>query len=185
MTNIFLASASPRRKELLELIGYEFSIKVANIDETIDPNLNLDSELLRLSRDKANAIKVSDDDIVIAADTIVTINGRILGKPKDHNDAYEMLKVLNNNSHQVITSVCIKKGIEMYNFLDSATIKFKNADQNDLLAYANSDEPLDKAGAYAIQGKASIFIDSIIGDYYTIVGLPVSKVHTILKGLLR
>ncbi len=184
MSKIILASASPRRSELLSLMGYNFEVRVEAVDESIDKNLPITDEIKRLAIKKANAINVNKDEIVIAADTVVVIGNEVLGKPKTAENAYKMLEKLNNKTHEVITAVAIIKDDKVETIVDISKITFKNVDKDDLAEYANSEEPLDKAGAYAIQGKAGLFIDSISGDYYSIMGLPISKVHTIIKKLI-
>ncbi len=184
MRNLILASQSPRRKELLEKCGYPFSVCVADIDEKIDTSIPLESAIQELAYLKAKKIfDDHQDSIVIGSDTIVTINGLILGKPKDENDAFNTLKMLSGKTHQVITGLSIITKEKTYNHVSVNDVTFYELSDEEILKYISTNEPMDKAGSYAIQGIASRYIQSIQGDYYAIVGLPVSVVYHILKEL--
>ncbi len=184
MRKLILASQSPRRKELLEKCGYPFEVIVADIDETIDANIPLKKAIQQLAYQKAK--KVFDehpDAIVIGSDTIVSIDQKILGKPKDEKEAYDTLKLLSNRTHQVITGLSILSKEKNYSHVSVNQVTFYDLSDEEINKYISTNEPMDKAGSYAIQGIASRYIKSIEGDYYAIVGLPVSVVYHILKEL--
>ena len=182
MKNIILASKSPRRKQLLELLGYPFEIIVSDIEEEINPNNDLVKEIEKLSFQKANAVfKNHKDKIVIGADTIVKINNEVLGKPRDEQEAKQMLQKLSNNYHEVVTGVTILSEDKVETFSSIALVKFCELSKEEIDEYIKTKEPMDKAGAYAIQGYGSKFIEKIEGDYYTVMGLPVSKLYHKLK----
>ena len=179
---IVLASKSPRRKELLSLLNIPFEIIVSDIDEKIDLNNDIYSEIEKLSFQKAKAVfKKNNDAIVIGADTIVYINKQVLGKPKDKEDARRMLKMLSNNIHEVITGVTIISNKSIDTFSQSAKVYFYPLLDEEIEEYIDSIEPLDKAGAYAIQGLGAKFVKKIDGDYSTVVGLPIGEVYRRLK----
>lgn len=182
-----LASASPRRKEILELVGLEFKIIPSNFDEsTIEFKGNLNEYSKKLSYYKAKDVFESNqEDIIIASDTIVCINNEILGKPKDKTDAFRMLKLLQNKKHIVLTSVCIMAKNKNYTFISKNYVTFDKMSDDEIIAYIETKEPMDKAGAYAIQGYAAKYIKSIHGDFYGIMGLPISKVMKYLKKITR
>lgn len=182
MRNLILASQSPRRRELLEKCGYPFDVVVADIDESIDSNLPLEDAIQQLAYKKAK--KIFDDypdAIVIGSDTIVSINQNILGKPKDEIDAFNTLKLLSGKTHEVITGLTVLTKEKAYNHVSINHVTFYDLSNEEIKKYISSKEPMDKAGSYAIQGIASRYIKSIEGDYYAIVGLPVSVVYHILK----
>ena len=184
MRKLILASQSPRRKELLEKCGYPFDVIVADIDESIDSSLTLENAIQQLAYKKAK--KIFDDypdAIVIGSDTIVSINKKILGKPKDEQEAFNMLKLLSGKTHEVITGLTILTKEKKYNHVSVNKVTFYDLSDEEIYKYISTKEPMDKAGSYAIQGIASRYIKSIDGDYYAIVGLPVSVVYHILKEL--
>ncbi len=190
MRKFILASASPRRRELLEQLGINFDIMVAPIDESgIDKAMAPDLYTGVLSMYKAAAVaKVLREqgrtkEIVIAADTIVYLDGKILGKPTDDNDAKRMLMELSGKEHEVYTGLCVMRIKDGYSVSRSVKtiVSFKDLSEEEIDAYIKTGEPSDKAGAYAIQGKASAFIKSITGDYFNVVGLPLSELYDILK----
>lgn len=184
MKSIILASQSPRRKELLEKTGCSFIIEAADIDETIDQSKPLTDEILRLSRSKAaHILQRHPDSLVIGSDTIVTIDGNVLGKPADKNDAMEMLRSLSGRTHQVITGLCILSSQKEYLFVSVNDVSFAVLTEDEIEKYVNTGEPMDKAGAYAIQGIASRYITGINGDYYAIMGLPLCAVYEELKNI--
>lgn len=181
---IILASASPRRKEILTQAGIEFEVIPSNFDEDSLEFTNIDNYSKALSYHKAIDVhKNHPNDTIIASDTIVVVNNEILGKPKDENDAYRMLSLLSGKKHSVITSVCIIHQNKIDTFLSKSYVTFYKMSDKDIKEYIATKEPIDKAGAYAIQGKAAKYIRSINGDYYTIVGLPIGKVIRSLKKL--
>ena len=179
---LILASSSPRRKEILSTLNIPFTIQAADIDETIDINLPLAKEIERLSFEKAKAVFNNNQDaIIIGSDTIVTIDNTILGKPKNEEEAYEMLKKLQDKKHSVITAVTIYSKENIETFSITSDVYFYPMSDEEIKNYIKTKEPMDKAGAYAIQGIASRFIKRIDGDYYAIIGLPIGEVYQRLK----
>lgn len=180
---IVLASQSPRRRELLSLMGLDFSVLAANADESMNPSLPIEKEIARVSLRKAQAVQAScgEDDIIIAADTMVCINGQRLGKPADEADASRMLHMLSGNTHQVISGLCVLRGERAVTTTVVTHLHFRPLSNAEIAAYIASGEPMDKAGAYGIQGQAAMFADRLDGDYYNVMGLPVCA----LTGILR
>lgn len=182
MKRLILASGSPRRKELLKELGYEFEVIPSNIDESIDHSKPIKEEIERLSYEKALSVFNNNKDaIVIGSDTIVVKDNIVLGKPKNKEDAKNMIEKLNNGDHKVITAVTIISSKISETFSSTTVVTFGNMDDEEIDDYINSNEILDKAGAYAIQGEAKKYIKSINGDYYTIVGLPIYELKERLK----
>lgn len=182
MNKIILASKSPRRKELLSMLGIKFDVIVSDIDEKIDYQNNLVEEIKKLSYQKAYAVFVThQDDIVIGSDTIVYIDNEVLGKPKSIEEAKHMLHKLSNRTHQVVTAVTIISKDKVDSFASITDVTFYELTDQEINEYVDTVEPLDKAGAYAIQGKGSEFVKSINGDFYTVVGLPIAEVYRHLK----
>ena len=179
---IILASASPRRRELISLITNEFEIHTADVDETIEEGMSPEEAVMLLSLKKAKAVSgLFRGRTVIGADTIVVCDGIILGKPENRENAKEMLRMLSGRIHQVLTGVTITDGEKTDTFFVSSDVTFFNLTEDEISGYAESGEPDDKAGAYAIQGKGSLFVEKINGDYFNIVGFPVSEVNRHLK----
>lgn len=182
---IILASASPRRKEILSLLNIPFEIKVSDADETIDASLPpyFTAETLSLKKATAVAKALACPAIVIAADTIVVKDTKILTKPKDNNDAYTMLKSLSGNWHSVITGVTVmnSQNGESKSFYVETKVHFIEMTDDEIYAYIKTKEPMDKAGAYGIQGAGGAFIDEISGDYFNVVGLPLCRLRQVLK----
>ena len=179
---IILASQSPRRRELLSLITTEFEVITADVDETIDENETAENTVMMLSRKKANAVStLNPGRIVIGADTIVVCDGKILGKPENRKHATEMLRSLSGRTHQVLTGVTITDYYKTETFFVSSDVTFFDLTDEEIISYAESGEPDDKAGAYGIQGKGSLLVEKISGDYFNIVGLPVSTLNKKLK----
>ncbi len=178
---IILASKSPRRKELLSLMGLDFKIITEDIDETMDSSLPVEDEVARLSLEKAKAVRVCDTDIVISADTVVVFDGSVMGKPKSTDEARRMLKSLSGNTHKVLTGVTVKRAKSCITKTVSTLVTFRQLDSEEIEAYIKSGEPMDKAGAYGIQGAAAVFVSRIEGDYFNIVGLPVCTLYEMLK----
>ena len=181
--NLVLASASPRRKELLGLFRLPFSIRVADIDETMDMEKPPFDEVARVSRRKAEAIGREKDDIVIAADTIVVCQGKVLGKPRSEAEAVEMLSLLSGRDHQVMTGCTVLTGSGSRTFTEVTDLHFRELSDAEIRRYVASGEPMDKAGAYGIQGGAALFCQRMVGDYYNVMGLPVCALYECLREL--
>ena len=180
---LILASASPRRKELLGLFHIPFTIRVADIDETMDEHKAPFDEVARVSRRKALAIAREPGDIVIAADTIVVCEGKVLGKPKTEAEAVEMLSLLSGRDHQVMTGCTVVRGDASVTFMEVTDLHFRPLSRKEIENYVASGEPMDKAGAYGIQGGAALFCERMVGDYYNVMGLPVCRLGQVLKTL--
>ena len=178
---LILASQSPRRKELLKLFHIPFSVCAADIDETMDPAKDPAQEVARVSRAKAEAIPRGADDVVIAADTIVVLQGRVLGKPADAADAAAILTALSGRDHQVMTGVAVLRGNTGLSHTEITDIHFRPLSQKEIDAYVRTGEPMDKAGAYGIQGGAALFAEKMHGDYYNVMGLPVCRLWQMLQ----
>ena len=177
-----LASQSPRRRELFSLFHLPFTVKVADVDETLSQTASAYAEVARLSRQKADAIARSSDDVVIAADTVVVCDGVILGKPKDEQEAVEMLTLLSGRDHEVMTGVTVLYGEKAETFTEVTQIHFRELSQQEIADYVATGEPMDKAGAYGIQGGGALFAEKMVGDYYNVMGLPVCRLwHSIQK----
>ena len=178
--NLILASQSPRRRELLGLFRLPFTVRVADIDETMDPGRSPYGEVSRVSRLKAEAIVRADTDIVIAADTIVVCAGRVLGKPHSEDEAKAMLRLLSGRDHQVMTGMTVIYGQETVTVTEVTDIHFRELSDREIDAYVATGEHMDKAGAYGIQGGAALFAEKMVGDYYNVMGLPVCRLWQIL-----
>ena len=181
--NLILASQSPRRKALMELFSIPFTIRVADIDETMDPEKAPFEEVARVSRAKAEAIPRTDNDVVIAADTIVVCDGQVLGKPKDEADAFRMLRLLSGRDHQVMTGMCVLRGKLVQVHTEVTDIHFRPLSDQEILSYIRTGEPMDKAGSYGIQGGAALFAEKMAGDYYNVMGLPVCRLGQMLRSI--
>ncbi len=181
--NLILASASPRRRELLQLFGHPFTIRAADIDETMDPSQPPAGEVARVSELKALAVPREADDVVIAADTIVVCQGKVLGKPKDQEQAKNMLRLLSGRDHQVMTGCTVLRGERMERFTEVTDLHFRPLRESEIERYVRSGEPMDKAGAYGIQGGAALFCSHMVGDYYNVMGLPVCRLGETLARL--
>ena len=179
--NLILASQSPRRKELMGLFHIPFTVRAADIDETMDSGRSPYDEVARVSRLKAEATPRGPDDVVIAADTIVVCDGKVLGKPKDEADAVAMLELLSGRDHQVMTGMTVLRGSEAVTHTEVTDIHFRPLSRQEIVSYVRTGEPMDKAGSYAIQGGAALFCERMDGDYYNVVGLPVCRLGQILR----
>ena len=179
-----LASASPRRRELLGLFKIPFEIRVADIDETMDAGKPAFDEVARVSRLKALAVDRNEEDLVIAADTIVVCEGKVLGKPADKAEAVWMLQSLSGRNHQVMTGCTVLYGSRAETFTEVTDLHFRPLSQKEIESYVASGEPMDKAGAYGIQGGAALFCDAMAGDYYNVMGLPVCRLGQVLRKLV-
>lgn len=179
--NVILASQSPRRRELMALLGIPFTVQAADIDETMDPGKAPYDEVARVSRLKAAAVARAPEDVVIAADTIVVCAGKILGKPRDKDDAFAMLQLLSGRDHQVMTGMTVLYGDTCISCTEVTHIHFRSLSDGEIRSYIATGEPMDKAGSYGIQGGAALFAQRIEGDYYNVVGLPVCRLGMILR----
>lgn len=176
---LILASKSPRRRELLSLITTDFEIKSADVDETLPEGISPQEAVLHLSKIKAEPF-INGEDIVIGADTVVAVDGKILGKPADRQQAAEMLKSLSGKYHSVFTGVTVIKPEQSVTFSVETKVKFFDLSDDEIDSYVATGECDDKAGAYGIQGKGSLLVEKIDGDYFNVVGLPISKLNKYL-----
>lgn len=174
---LVLASKSPRRSEILKNAGFDFVIRTADADETISEGTNPEDAVVFLAARKAMAVERNEDEVVLGADTIVVLDDEILGKPKDRGDAFNMLRSLSGRVHSVFTGVCAISDKGSITFAEETTVEFYPLSDEEINEYINTSEPYDKAGAYGIQGIASKFIKGINGDYFNVVGLPISSVY--------
>ena len=181
---LILASASPRRQELLKLFGIPFTIRVADIDETMDPEKSPFDEVGRVSRLKALAVPRDENDVVIAADTIVVCEGRVLGKPHSEAEAACMLRLLSGRDHQVMTGCTILCRNACETFTEVTDLHFRPLRETEIARYVRSGEPMDKAGSYGIQGGAALFCERMVGDYYNVMGLPVCRLGELLRKMV-
>jgi len=185
---LILASASARRYELLRSAGFEFAVRPARVDEMRDAGEGPEEFARRLAREKALSVarSAAPGTLVLGADTIVVVNGEILGKPVDGEDAARMLRALSGRTHRVTTSVCLVQAPDEVKALKHETtfVAFRPLDESEIEAYISSGEPFDKAGGYGIQGSASRFVAQVDGDYSNVVGLPVRLVKELLKPFL-
>ena len=178
---VILASQSPRRKELMGLFHIPFTVRVSDADETMDPQLSPAEAVAVVSRRKAEAVPRGEDDVVIAADTIVVLENEILGKPKDAADASRMLHLLSGRDHQVMTGMTVLRGEKCTVCTEITDIHFRSLSDREIDAYIRSGEPMDKAGSYGIQGGAALFAERLAGDYYNVMGLPVCRLGQLLR----
>ena len=185
MKNLILASASPRRRELLSLFGIPFTVRVADIDEAMDPTKSPCDEVARVSCRKALAMERGPEDVVVAADTIVVCAGRVLGKPHSREEAVAMLQLLSGREHQVMTGCTVLCGDRRETFTEVTDLTFRPLSEAEIQRYVASGEPMDKAGAYGIQGGAALFCPGIRGDYYNVMGLPVCRLGTVLGQMMN
>lgn len=177
-----MASKSPRRQELLKRIIPSFEVIVSSVDEVYPSSLSNFRIPVYLAKKKAEVIAQKyPDSLVIAADTIVCVDNQILGKPKDRQEAEMMIRLLSGKTHQVITGVYLQKGKQRCHFSCKTAVTFSSLDEEEIRQYVLKESIYDKAGAYAIQEDAAIFIQSIHGDYYNVVGLPLHKLYQKLK----
>jgi septum formation protein len=174
---LLLASRSPRRSELLHNAGIPFTVRIADVDETIRDGEVPEEYAQRVAEQKAIAVQAGPGDVVLGADTIVVIDDQILGKPADAFDAVRMLRLLQGRRHDVITGICVRKANTLVRDWAATRVWFTPVSDDEIREYVASGEPMDKAGAYAIQGLASKFIERIDGSYANVVGLPVALVY--------
>ena len=180
---LILASQSPRRQQLLQLLRVNFTVKPADIDEAMDPTLPPQQEVARVSRLKAEATLRDPGDVVIAADTIVVLGNRVLGKPTDKADAITMLQALSGRDHQVMTGITVLRDGDAITHTEITDVHFRPLTEDEILSYVETGEPMDKAGSYGIQGYAAPFVEGIRGDYYNVMGLPVCRLQQMLHRL--
>ena len=180
---LILASQSPRRRELLGRLGLPFTAVSADIDETMTPGIDPVLEVARLSREKARAVAAGPRDVVLAADTVVILDGEVLGKPHTPEKAREMLARLSGRAHLVVTGYTVLKDGKAVTETEESRIFFRDLLPREIEAYVDSGEPLDKAGAYGIQGLGALFIRGLEGDYYNVMGLPLCALTQTLRSL--
>ncbi len=184
---LILASASPRRRELLEMLHAEnLEIRPAQGEEKPHPELTPDALVTELARCKAAEVAAawaSPEDIVIGADTVVVLDGRVLGKPKDEADAAAMLRALSGRTHTVYTGVAVLRGGEQRLHAERTDVRFRALTDAEIAAYIATGEPMDKAGAYGAQGYASLFVEHLDGDFFNVMGLPLCALGKLLKEL--
>jgi septum formation protein len=185
--DLILASASPRRRELLALAGFTFDVAPADVPEIRKPGEDPIRFVTRLAREKAEAVisreAVPPDALILGADTIVLLDEEVLGKPQDAADAARMLRLLSGRTHQVITGVCLAKGRERQRAAEVTFVRFTTLSDEEIGAYVATGEPLDKAGAYAIQGRAGRWVPRIHGCYFNVVGLPLALVSSMIEAM--
>jgi nucleoside triphosphate pyrophosphatase len=187
---LILASGSPRRAEILRDAGFQFGVRATHIDESLAPRESPRAHVLRLATEKARSAAAhlkskQQAAIVIGADTVVVAGGKVLGKPRNARDAHRMLRLLSGETHEVLTGVSVLRildGKELHH-VESSRVHFLKLSRNDIEDYIATGEPFDKAGAYGIQGVAGRFIDRIEGCYFNVVGLPLSRVSSMLRAL--
>ncbi|MCI2055690.1 MAG: Maf family protein [Oscillibacter sp.] len=184
MANIVLASGSPRRQELLHRMGIDnFDIRVPQTEETYPAGLSPRETVEYISREKSDAARAlcTDDEILITADTMVFLDDTRLGKPKDEADALRMLTALQGRQHTVCTGVTVRQGDTVLTESEATEVVFRPATQVELLGYIRTKEPMDKAGAYGVQGLGSLLVEGIRGDFYNVMGLPVLRLSRMLQ----
>ncbi|MDC6117205.1 Maf family protein [Serratia rubidaea] len=186
MISLYLASGSPRRRELLTLLGVPFDIILTHTEEQRQPGESAESYVRRLAQDKARAgvALAAEDRPVLGADTIVVLNGRVLEKPHDAAHAAEMLSLLSGRQHQVITAVAIADRQDILCQQVVTDVTFRTLSQQDIADYIATGEPMDKAGAYGIQGKGGCFVRTITGSYHAVMGLPLVETHELLSNFV-
>ncbi|PWT97238.1 MAG: septum formation inhibitor Maf [Terriglobia bacterium] len=174
---LVLASQSPRRAEILRQAGFAFTVRPAEVDETPRSGEEPQDYVVRLAEEKALAVPAAPGETILAADTTVVIDGQMLGKPEDAADARRMLEALSGRRHEVLTGICLRRGTELIRDWAATQVWFMPMTAVEIEEYVASREPMDKAGAYAIQGRASKFIEKIAGCYFNVVGLPIALVY--------
>ncbi len=178
---LVLASSSPRRREILTAAGIPFLLRPAEVDESRRDGEDAASYAMRVARDKAQAIRAAAEEVVLAADTVVVVDDDILGKPESPADAARMLRMLAGRDHEVITGLCLRSAVRTLQDAACTRVRFAPLSEEEIGEYVASGEPMDKAGAYAIQGLASKFIERVEGCYFNVVGLPVALLYRHLK----
>lgn len=184
LPEIVLASGSPRRAEILSSVGWKFTSEVPNVDESPIAGESSREYVVRLAREKAGVIAGRHPDaIVLGADTVVVIEGEMIGKPDDLEHARRMLRRLSGNWHEVLTGVAVIASGRITSDVRSTGVKFARLDKAEIEFLARLGNPLDKAGAYAVQAQAALFIEAIEGDYWNVVGLPINLVYELMRDL--
>lgn len=184
--DIILASKSPRRYELFSRLDLPFRVEVVNTSETIDQSLPLAKAIEKVAKEKGQAVLNSNpNSIVVCADTIVVLDGQIFGKPVDAEDAKRMLSALSGRTHQVITAVGIISARKQVSYSSISDVTFYDLSDAEILAYVDTNEPLDKAGAYGIQDKGAFLVKAIKGDYFSIMGLPIASLKRALDDFME
>ena len=178
---LVLASQSPRRSEILRQAGFPFTVRIADVDESVRAGETPAGYVQRLAEAKARAVDASAGEIILGADTTVVVEGEILAKPEDAEDARRMLRLLSGRRHEVLTGICLRRGTEAIRDCASTAVVFAALSEREIAEYVASGEPMDKAGGYAIQGLASKFVEGIEGDYFNVMGLPVALVYRYLR----
>jgi septum formation protein len=179
---VVLASSSPRRRQLLDLIGIPHEVRPADIDETLRPREAPRRHAERLAREKASAIATRDPDLItIGADTVVVINRKVLGKPSDAEEAKRMLGLLSGREHTVITAIAVSRGRKLRSAIEEVKVKFRRLRDDEIEAYVATHEPMDKAGAYGIQGYGATIVERIDGDYFAVMGLSLVRLVELLR----
>ena len=180
---IILASASPRRRELIGNLNIGFEVKTADCEEITIPGERPEDTVKRLSEAKARRVAELEggDAVVIGADTVVAIDGKILGKPADENEAAEMLKLLSGRTHRVYTGITVTGGGKTVSEYVETEVRFYELTDSQIKRYIATGEPMDKAGAYGIQKYGSLLVEEILGDYFNVVGLPVGRLDRVLR----
>jgi len=181
---VILASSSPRRRQLLDLIGIAHEVQPANIDETMRAREVPRRHAERLAREKATKIATRDPDLItIGADTVVVINRKVLGKPRDEAEAVHMLSKLSGREHTVITAVAVARGKKLRSAIEEVQVRFRRLRDDEIRAYVATGEPMDKAGAYGIQGYGATIVERIEGDYFAVMGLPLARLTSLMRDL--
>lgn len=179
---LILASTSPRRKEILTMMGYDFVTRAPFGEETPTPGLSPAALARNLALQKARSLPCGEQDVVLGADTVVALDGQIFGKPSDPKDANRMLRALSGREHMVYTGIALRSCQREEADTVACRVRFRPLSPGEIGAYILTGEPMDKAGAYGIQGRACSFVESISGDYYAVVGLPACRLSQMLKG---
>ena len=178
---LVLASKSPRRSEILTNAGIPFVVRIADVEEIRCEDEDPESYVKRLAESKARAVRASAGEVVLGADTVVVLDDHVLEKPADADDAARMLRLLSGREHSVITGICLRSGAREIVETERTGVRFSPLSDEEIRAYVASGEPMDKAGAYAIQGLGSKFVEAVNGCYFNVVGLPVARVYRCLK----
>lgn len=181
LPKLVLASGSPRRAEILNSVGWEFEKVIPDVDESVVVGESPEHYVQRLAAEKARAVRASfTDSVILAADTTVVLDSEIIGKPADMDDARRMIAMLAGNWHQVLTGVAVHRNGTEHIGIQSTRVKFAPMSDAEINFLAENGDPLDKAGAYAVQAQAALFIEGIEGDYWNVVGLPISLVYRLV-----